>query len=167
VEEIGKDTRSVSSLWLPGDLWVVGMDPVLEYISLCCCTHILFLFRSRHALLNSFSLSYSKRQNTTRAGCVFSQLIFKPPKLQSARNGIDIKETICVCSYCVERWCSLYFLRSIYLSGEESQSTRSLSMHPSSSPPPPSYTFSSDLAGGCRAKSISAGGEAEPSRHGN
>lgn len=157
----------------------MGWIQFFEYISLCCCVCILFLFRSRHALLNSFPLfrlkttkHYYPNQGRLCVCVFFSQLIFKPRKLQSARNGIDIKETICMCVFLLrgEMMFPRYFLRSIYLSAKRvNRPVPSLyaSIHPSSPPPPPSYTFSSDLAGGCRAKSISVGVEAKPSRYGN
>ena len=98
---------------------------------------------------HSWTSSSSPAENQA---VVFSQLI--QPKLQSA-GWIHIKgDRVCVCPFPVDiplRLSLSLFLRSIC---RQSQSTRSyLSLSPS---------FSSDLAGGCRAKSISAGSAQSP-----
>ena len=77
-EEKKKKKKPVSSLWLPGDLWAVGMDPVLS-LSLWVYLYILFLFRSRHALLNF--VFFSSREP---GGCVFS---IDPAK--TSKRGMD------------------------------------------------------------------------------
>ena len=144
-EEKKKKKKPVSSLWLPGDLWAVGMDPVLS-LSLSISLYFIFIpFQTR-----TLELRLLLRPRTRRLCFLnWSSQNFK------ARDGYILRETVCVCVSLSRRYSSsslsLSLSRSIC---RQSQSTRSyLSLSPS---------FSSDLAGGCRAKSISAGSAQSP-----
>lgn len=137
-------SQSVSSLWLPGDLWAVGTDPVLLVNISLCCIIFFFLTPFQTRTLEPPSSFFTQIGKTTKVRLY----IFLPlsidlpsPKNIKAQNGIDIKETICVC-VCVlllrRETFSIYFLRSNCRQKRVNRPVHSLSisMHPSTPPPP-------------------------------